>query len=245
MNLTTIVELETLTLESWPALHEETYDGWLLRYAKGYTGRANSIYPLMPSSLPLQEKIPTCEAIYQAFGEEVKFKLTDAAQPHELDIALAARGYDRINDTYLQTTHLADFPIGVDPRFRYSETYAEDWLTAYMQMNHTDLRHRETIETLLNKNTGQLCFGWMGDDAVALGIRNGHYLGIFDVVVNPEKRGKGLGWGLVSSLMAWGKNNQAKTAYLQVTVNNLHALRLYYGLGFRTRYLYWYRRLRS
>jgi len=34
--------LESAAFASWPALEEEAHAGWLLRFGKGYTKRANS-----------------------------------------------------------------------------------------------------------------------------------------------------------------------------------------------------------
>jgi len=48
---------EELSLNAHPSLQTQVYDGWILRYANGYTSRANSINPLYQSTLDLQEKI--------------------------------------------------------------------------------------------------------------------------------------------------------------------------------------------
>jgi ribosomal protein S18 acetylase RimI-like enzyme len=43
------------------------------------------------------------------------------------------------------------------------------------------------------------------------------------------------------NLLAWGKQNGAQHAYLQVMLNNVPALHLYSQLGFKQVYEYWYR----
>ena len=76
-----IRSIEELSLNAWPALNTAFYDGWVLRFAEGYTRRANSINPLYPSTLDPIEKIRVCEEIYAARGQDIVFKLTPACEP--------------------------------------------------------------------------------------------------------------------------------------------------------------------
>ena len=69
------------------------YDGWVLRFAGGYTRRANSVNPLYAGHFDFDEKIAACEQSYQAQGLPVVFKLTPANEASRLDVLLAARGY--------------------------------------------------------------------------------------------------------------------------------------------------------
>ena len=70
--------IEELTLNAWPPLEILLHDGWVLGFSNGYTRRANSIHPLYPSSLDVQEKITTCEGMYAARGQDTVFKLTSS-----------------------------------------------------------------------------------------------------------------------------------------------------------------------
>ena len=102
--------LEELTLNAWPAPRRILFDGWLLNFAHGYTRRANSIWPLYPSSLPLGAKIEACEAIYAARGQPVLFKLSSQAMHAALDAELARRGYVAEGETSVQTAELGGRP---------------------------------------------------------------------------------------------------------------------------------------
>ena len=90
------LRIEQASLRAWPALEDSDFDGWRLRFANGYTRRANSVTPLGPSRLALTDKVVTCERLYSERGLPTIFRLTPFAPP-ELDGLLAQRGY-RLGD---------------------------------------------------------------------------------------------------------------------------------------------------
>jgi hypothetical protein len=57
--------IEEASLNSWPAFQQMLFDGWVIRFAGGYTRRANSVTPIYTPSLPIQQKIAACENFYQ------------------------------------------------------------------------------------------------------------------------------------------------------------------------------------
>ena len=59
-----ILLYEELSLNAWPSLQTQFYDGWVLLYTNGYsyTSRANSVNLLYPSTLDVYEKIAECES---------------------------------------------------------------------------------------------------------------------------------------------------------------------------------------
>ncbi len=237
-----IRQLEHISLLAWSALETETYDGWLLRYAKGYTGRANSVQSLDGSSLPWAEKISYCENWYQQRNLPCIFRLTSATQPPELDAVLAERQYERYNETLVQTADLSTLPSAEDNRFHSSDTVSDEWLAAWGTWNNVRLEHIATAKEMLIQTRATCCFAWIEDKAVGLGVYEDGYIGLFDIVVDPHQRRQGLGFALVNSLLAWGKMQGASTAYLQVVADNTPALTLYDKLGFKTHHHYWYRR---
>ena len=74
-----------------------------------------------------------------------------------------------------------------------------------------------------------------------MGVVQGQFVGLFDIVTDVDLRNHGHGQQLVSDLLAWGKERGAQIAYLQVMLNNPIAQRLYAKLGFKESYQYWYR----
>lgn len=238
-----IRELEHISLRAWAALETESYDGWLLRYANGYTGRANSVQALDTSSLPLDEKIAYCEDWYAERDLPCIFRLTDTMQPSDLETHLDKGAYHRYNETIVQTASLSSLNLTIDNRFHSHDTIADEWFAKWAEWNGVSSQHIVTAKAMLSQKSSTVaCFGWIDDVAVGLAVYEGNFVGLFDIVVRPDSRGKGIGKALVTSLLAWSQQEGASTAYLQVVANNSPALALYDKLGFKHHHRYWYRR---
>ena len=52
-----IRHIEELALNAWPALQTLLLDGWVVRFANGYTRRANSVNPLYASEQDIDAKL--------------------------------------------------------------------------------------------------------------------------------------------------------------------------------------------
>ena len=86
-----IRKYEELSLNSFPALQTQLYDGWALRFANGFNNRANSVSLLYEFTLDLEAKVCECEKRYIAQGLPSVFKITDAADA-DFDSMLEIRG---------------------------------------------------------------------------------------------------------------------------------------------------------
>lgn len=241
-----VLRIEEQTLNAWPALETYLYDGWLLRFSNGYTGRANSVNALYPGQLPLDEKIDFCLSLYRERGLQPLFRLTEISQPSELDAELAQRGFTYYNETCVQLLDLSWSGAMASERAYMlpDRSGLESWLHAFHRLNPTR-RDVETHAKLLNAAFGRKCpmiLSVKGETvACGLGISDNGYFGLFDIVTDAEHRRKGYGRELTESLLNWGIESYAHTAYLQVMTNNKPALALYAQLGFKELYRYWYR----
>jgi N-acetylglutamate synthase len=237
--------IEELSLNAWPSLQAVLLDGWVLRFANGYTRRANSVVPLYPARRDPLEKVILCEGFYRERGLPVIFKLAGRAQATALDGLLAAHGYRAEADTSVQCADLRHLEHAVSGDVYLSSQANPAWEDAFHQMSGLSNQQQAVHSQLLRAIVPAACFASILVDGqvqgCGLGVLQDGYLGIFDVLVRLDQRRKGYGRRIMGSLLSWGKQQGAHTAYLQVMCNNPPALNLYAGLGFQEVYQYWYR----
>ena len=236
--------IEELSLNAWPAAQTLHFDGWVLRFSGGYTRRANSINPLYPAQLDLDEKIRDCEAHYRAQGLPVIFKITPDAQPAGLDAHLAGLGYRQDAVTSVQTLQLSGWdqqPSGVT----FSPEATPAWEDAFARMSGIPERSRAAHREILRAILPQACYAALHAEgraaACGLAVLQAGYVGLYDIVTDAACRRMGFGERLVRGLLGWATEQGARMAYLQVMLNNPPALRLYEKIGFQEQYRYWYR----
>ena len=246
-----VTNIEELSLNAWASLQTVLYDGWILRFANGYTKRANSINPLYSSSLDIGEKIRFCEDLYREKKLPVVFKMKSSVYPINLDEILGADGYQKQSPTSVQTIDLKTINLHVhsEPlkwgQVEIKDSLTTEWLENFCRMSAVSELNRMTLQEILTNIVPRHIFvslktdGWVV--ACGLGVLQSGYIGLFDIVTNKDFRGRGYGQQLVTSILAWGIQNMAKNAYLQVMLDNAPALRLYSKIGFFEQYQYWYR----
>jgi ribosomal protein S18 acetylase RimI-like enzyme len=237
--------IEELSINAWPAAQTLLYDGWVLRFANGYTRRANSINPLYPSKLGIGEKIRACEALYRDKNLPVIFKMTAASEPGELDDLLAGLGYQHEALTCVQVLDLDGWDGQAAASAEFSAVETAEWQAAFARMSGIKDSNQAAHQQILQAIHPQKCFAAVraGNRVVScgLGVLQAGYFGLYDIVTDASLRRQGYGETLVRNLLAWAKGQGARAAYLQVMLNNPPALRLYEKVGFREEYRYWYR----
>ncbi len=205
--------LEEISLNAWPALHTIFLDGWVLRFASGYTRRANSANPLYPSSQALPGKTETCERLYSVQGLKCIFKLTHASELPGLDAYLAEAGYRMEARTSVQLLNLDLCSFHADPEVELHSEFLADWHEAYCRLNGVVPLHHLTVRRLLELQILPKRLAMMRHEgkvvACGLAVKQSPYIGIFDVVVDMEMRRQGYGRKLVESLLSWGKKEGA------------------------------------
>lgn len=237
--------IEELSLNAWPALQTMLLDGWVLRFAEGYTKRANSINPLYQSQREQGELIDACEGIYLSRGLPTIFKLTSDEAPAGLDAALAGRGYRLVDPTLVQTLSLANQTAPIAEGIVAETELSTRWLSEYARMNSVAPEKAATLRKMLLSMVPDRRFVMLFRDGLPVGcamiVLQDRHVGIFDVVIEPTLRRLGLGRFLMQSLLTLARDAGAERAYLQVVAANTPAVTLYRSLGFRDTYDYWYR----
>ncbi len=240
----TIRLIEELSMNAWPSLQTVWYDGWALRFAEGYTGRANSVIPLHPSSLSFAEKVDYCEQTYSRQGQNTAFKLTAVVEPG-LDEFLAERGYTKKPPTCIHRLDLATLDPPTFESVICQTNLSKEWLAAYCTLHDIEARRFSLVERMLNNVIPPHCFIALHEKgeiaSIGMAVYERGYVGLYGIATFPAFRNRGLGRQLVLHLLAWGKANGATKSYLQVVADNSTALRLYTRLGFQEIGHYWYR----
>jgi len=236
---------EEISNNAWPALQSLQYDGWLLRFANGVTKRSNSVNLLYPSTLDPEEKIDFSERMFRARNIPPTFKITAISDPSDIDERLAKRDYFILSTISFQIVDLTSHQEATPDDIVMAGELNEEWIDDFIRMNGFEPERKPTYISIMNHAFTPKCLVSLKESGqttgVGLGVLEEDCLGLFDIVVDPAFRHHGLGKKIVSSLMQWGKQNGAKTAYLQVLSNNIPAIRLYEKLGFKEIYQYWYR----
>lgn len=237
--------IEELSMNAWPARQTILFDGWVLRFNNGYTRRANSITALYPARKDPSQKIAACEALYRAQGLPVIYKLPGRQESQTLDKLLADRGYIEEAQTSVQALALEDFHGDEILDVTTGSAMSAGWQEAFCRLSHVSEQNQAVHQQIIDAILPARCFASIQLEgeivACGLGVLQDGYLGLYDIVVDAAFRRRGIGSRLMRALLAWGKCQDAHTAYLQVMLNNPPALALYAGLGFCEVYQYWYR----
>lgn len=241
--------LEAVAANGWRPAETHWIGGWLLRADGGFTQRANSILPLRPPGMALNEAIEAARAWYVDRGLPLIFQVPTESR-RLLDAELGERGWDFSPDVHVMTA-----PLGLDNAFGRTTGSAvtitavpdEAWYArcrdgggaapeARALLNRHD---RAGFASVRDAEGRVLAIGRGTIDEHADG---GLWLGIFAVEVDPAHRRLGLARTIMAALHRWGAAQGARQAYLQVESTNDGAVALYERLGYTVHHDYRYRR---
>jgi N-acetylglutamate synthase len=240
--------LEEAAFNAWPAPRTLFLDGWILRFANGYTKRANSANPTYPElDVNLVDKVERCEALYARQGLPCIVRLTSFAAPPGLDELLAGLGYRFVDQSLVMRRRLEARlpPTRVDLSLQHHEV--QEWVAAQQFLSGAGIGQDEAQLGILRNIAGETLFATLTNSTCAeplacgLAVAEGSLSGLYLIATDPARLRQGIGRALVTELLSWSYANGAREAYLQVAVENTAAIALYQGLGFTEAYRYWYR----
>jgi len=237
--------IEEVSLNAWPALQQMLFDGWILRFSRGYTKRANSVNPLFGSSMDVDQKVDACETLYAGRGLRPIFRLTPFSLPSDLDQVLESHDYAKADPTLVLHLDLQGLDTPATPSIELCDEPLDDWLGIFCRFKGAPVEkhqaHKEILQAIPSRRFLTSLVDADRPVACGLGVLENDYFGLFDLVTDPQRRRRGYGTQLVSSLLRWAQEHGARHAYLQVESTNEPARRLYARFGFEEAYGYWYR----
>ena len=234
---------EQMSFNAHPSFDYQFYDGWLLRFAEGYSKRANSVNMLYPSTIDLEKKIDECERRYVAAHLASVFKIIKGEHT-QIDSILERRGYEIATPTDLEILPLEKTNFTERDCLWFDEP-DKDWLDFWTTFEKYNQYVKKTAIRVIQKIQNKALYVELIKDGKCVGcassvMENGYAI-IGNVVVDEKHRGKGYGRILCESLLSLLKKKGIHTAYLQVVQTNTPAVKLYASLGFKKIYSYWYR----
>jgi ribosomal protein S18 acetylase RimI-like enzyme len=243
--------IEDASLNASAPTQQRWIDGWLVRTCAGKAKRARSVQPVADGRLPLAQRIELAAPVYGEAGLPMIVRITPFARPAGLDEALAARGWDRQDDTRVMVCadlrSFADRPAhppepGVSLRRLENAPFAhavgalrgstpEQCVAHAQRLAHAPVRFEGWA--LADDQGQQLCCGQVAREA--------DLVGVFDVFTAAPARGRGWARRLCTHLLQQAHASGARSAYLQVEADNSAARAVYHRLGFADVYAYHYR----
>lgn len=245
-----ILAIERAAFAAWPAAVVAPHGGWRLRFNHGVTNRGSSVWPGPGASeRRLGERIEAVEGWYGARGAAACYQLSPAADPPELDAALAARGYaihTPVSVELADAARVAALSAPVRAEASCAETLPDAWFELSGRRGRFRSEDVAVYRALLERLAGRAGFALVCVDgeaaAVGLGVVEPPWAGVFSMLTLPAERGRRFGEAVLGALARWSLARGARRLYLQVEVDNDAARRLYARAGFAPRYAYHYRR---
>ncbi|MEX2422454.1 MAG: GNAT family N-acetyltransferase [Acidimicrobiia bacterium] len=230
-----ILDIEERAVRAMPPAETVYFGRWTVGLGRGTALRLNSCATFGESPRELFERIELVERKYASRDRLARFRLTPLDA--HLDARLHTRGYDHGPEVSLMTG-----PVGgrTDGTVAVARGAGPTWLDRYATWGgHDELRTSEVAESLnsLALETGV----FMSPAAIGVAVVDGGWVGLFDVIVDPEQRHQGHGRQMTETMLAWAAERGAERSYLQVVSTNDPAIALYHRLGFTETYRYWYR----
>jgi ribosomal protein S18 acetylase RimI-like enzyme len=235
-----VLSLESRLVNAWPSFETQLVDGWLLRFANGYSKRANSASPIVPGAMLDREAAEQIERQFRVHRLPAIFRLTgleDAAA----GAFLRGRGYADVEPSYAMSAAI-DGEVEEIEGVVVTDEADPAWIKAAAAAYGGEKDDAETLGAILGRIRQPSAYATLVLDdrpvGWGFGVAERGYVGLYDIVVAPDLRGLGLGRQVVRALMEWGRSRGAGHAYLQVRKANDVARALYASLGFGDVYRY-------
>lgn len=232
---------EEACLNGWPALKTIWLDGWLLRFSRGHTRRANSISLLWPGTRQPREQIRAAEAFYTHHGLPTIFRLSSVSS-QDIGSALDEAGYgpDEDETCVLYRDFTATPPSGERSAAFVRPRLDDSWFEIHARLQDFSSTAAANARALFDAVAVPAGYAVSpaGDGrpaALAFGAVHDGIICINAVATDPAFRRQGHAHNAVDALLAWARDDWgAKGACLPVVAGNEAGRSLYRSLAFST-----------
>ncbi len=213
-----IRNLEHAAALGWPGVEQHWLDGWLLRYGRGSTRRANSAVPLRFTS---HTELVAAADWYASRGVPALISAPDRL--FRVPDGLPVEAENLIMASDLSTASRV-------PGMTLADRPSDSWRA----VNRRDVPD----EVLTAVVDGEVVFGELAGAAVGRAVVTDapdgtRWVGLSSVHVSEDARRQGLARTLCGGLLDWAGERGATRAYVQVVAENTAARTLYESMGFR------------
>jgi N-acetylglutamate synthase len=221
----------------WPAVETLFMDGWVVRFANGYSGRANSASAVVQGARMDDALLAEIERLYRAADLPPAVRVTPVCDPG-VEPLLLARGYRIRDEAHIMILDLAAHR-GRTPAacVTLDSAPGAGWLAGVSAHQSPDKRNRDHLAAIVGRIRVPAAFATLATEGQSVGFAmcaiDRGWAEIGSVVLDQAMRGKGLGRLLMESLLAWAAGQGAHGAFLQVAAPNTVARSLYASQGFR------------
>lgn len=231
-------KLENVNSRAWPPLVEEHLGDWRLRWAGGFTGRANSALAVGDPGVAVSEALrAVCDFAHDRGIPPMVQVVRDSPAERAIVAAgwLEGRTHSASHEVVVLTGRLPDGGGGAE--------ILDEPTSGWWELTSGPAGPSEAERHVLT--TGKIGYGVAVRDGVTAGAVRGavvdDWLHVARLAVRPEFRRRGIASDLMGALGAWGTAQGAGRWVLQVAEDNAGALAFYAGLGCTPhhRYRYW------
>ena len=241
-------------MNAWPAEQYFFLNGWILRFTKGVTYRANSVIPVNynGNKTSIESDVERVEAAYKSYNLPTIFTMHEYFEPKKLDEKLRERGYikqDPTNALLMEVNDLDLREINNEINYELFNDRVDGFCSLLAKFTKRDEYQQEIIKEITSRiNVQNKCFVIAKLEGKPIGTLMGvlnpqGFVYIADVLVVPEFRRQKIATSMLKTVIKeWAIPNGAKNIWLQVELENTIAMSLYRNLGMHKVYSYYYLR---
>ncbi|MGL4727510.1 MAG: GNAT family N-acetyltransferase [Bosea sp. (in: a-proteobacteria)] len=236
IDLALVAACEERIVNAWPAPSTLMIEGWVVRFANGYSGRANSASPLSAGATLSEEALALIERLYEDAHLPPCIRITPLTHAGMAN-RLAKRGYRRKDASLGMVADLSGQVFEKPPGLSLSPRPVRTWIEAVAARQTPDKSDPDKLSAIVSGIRLPATFATLEMDgqpaALAMCVAERGLAEIGSVIVDAGQRGRGHGRRLMHGVMSWAAEMGCERAYLQVESNNAVAIRLYESLGFK------------